>query len=222
LCCTKASPSNKKKRKEGVRGPKKGSKNRRSNLTRGDWYEACEEFTTTSTKWKSKKAFLLSDITSNKFQGSDSEVRSFGEWLKKFHAGTLKPSDGSSKRERKPDFPEVEAMLVGYIRSRKKKSEQGEDKVGISWQIMQEKALEYAEVLAELGVVQGVDQFRASSGWIANVLERNGLSALNEAGEKTSPPPRNAGPSGQRALLEFFETRQRPVRGRQQDCPRYL
>ena len=109
--------SDKNKRKEGgfKRGSKKGSKNRKSDLTRGDWFKACEAFSNTSVNWKSKKAFLLSDLTSDKFEGTDSEARSFGNWLKKFHAGTLKPTDGDSKRERKPSFPEVEEMLVGHI-----------------------------------------------------------------------------------------------------------
>jgi hypothetical protein len=171
---------NKVVKKGAKKGAKKGSKRRESNLTRGDWFKACEEYSTTSTKWKSKKAFLLSNTTSNKFVGTDSEIRSFGTWLVKHRAGTLKPTYGDSKRERKPGFPEVEEMLVGYIELRMKKFQH--DKLGISWQIMGDKALEYADKLAKCGV-QGLDHFQASSGWIGRVLERNSLSGMNLHGE---------------------------------------
>jgi hypothetical protein len=57
----------------------------------------------------------LSDATSDKF-----EARSFCRWLNLYHGGNLKPTNGASKRERKPGFPEVEKALVDYIELRMK------------------------------------------------------------------------------------------------------
>ena len=79
----------------------------------------------------------MSGANSDKFQGTDSEARSFCRWLKLYREGKLKPTNGASKRERKPGFPEVEEALVDYIELRMKKFQQ--DKLGISWQIMKDK-----------------------------------------------------------------------------------
>ena len=121
----------------------------------------------------------MADASSDKFEGTDSEARSFCRWLNLYHEGKLKPTNGASKRERKPGFPEVEEALVDYIFQH--------DKLGISRQIMKDKAMEYADMLAK-GGVQELHNFKASDSWITNVLERNGLSGMNlhgEAGEMT-------------------------------------
>ena len=62
-------------------------------------------------------------------------------------------------------FGAVADKLIAYIQLRKELMKK--DKVGLSWVVMQAKALDWAR--AELGAADAAE-FSASPGWISNVL----------------------------------------------------
>ena len=101
----------------------------------------------------------------NQFTGSQSERVSFGNYLKQYDDGTLRPNDVLS-RSLHSKFPEIEARLIAYIDLRAEKCKN--DKLGVSWQCLESRALKYA---GQLGIPE--NEFRASPGWISSTLKRH-------------------------------------------------
>eukprot|EP00117_Sycon_ciliatum_P040833 scpid67343/ scgid29947/ len=91
----------------------------------------------------------------------------FRGWLRDAEAGKLadaNPSGPQGVRNRSSQFGKIEERLVKYILLRREKFVT--DKLGLSWVILREKALDFAK--QELG--DDADSFTASSGLCLNVL----------------------------------------------------
>ena len=158
------------------RGPKAGSKNNTNNKTRLDWFKVCDDWSSTGLEFMSKKTFLESDLTSLKFSGTKSEVRSMSMYLKQYKDGGLLGSEPDNfTRKRAPLFPEVEKNLMAYLDLRSEKYQH--DKCGILWLLLRAKALAYAKKL------QVTKPFTASDGWISNFLNRHNLTGISLHGE---------------------------------------
>jgi len=153
-------------------GPKAGSKND-STKTLADWYKVCNDFHTLGTKM-SRTQFLKSDLTSEKFSGTQSEQMTFSNNYKKYLQKELDPDGGDRKRKRTPMYPELEKKLVEYIELRA--ASYTRDKLGLSWSLMRARALKYAKEL-------NIENFEASDGWIEKVLKRNNLVGIKMHGE---------------------------------------
>ena len=80
----------------------------------------------------------------------------------------------SRRSNRSGKFSEVEEKLLNYIDLRS--TLYSRDKCGLSWTIIQEKALKFAEEL-------GVEGFMASPGWVLNALNRGGKISVALHGE---------------------------------------
>ena len=88
----------------------------------------------------SQEAFLRNDATGKDMIGTRSEFQSFGKYYKIFKAVTLLPN--SNKRKRLGKYVSVELKLVRYIIHQERLCKQ--DKCGLSWSFLQEKACAYA------------------------------------------------------------------------------
>jgi len=161
------------------RGIKKGSKVVTRNTAR-DWYNACELFRSNAHSLNQTK-FLKSDLSGDSFTGTRSEQQSFGRKLTEYDKGRL--SSSMKKRIKKNEFEDVERMLVEYINRHAKKN--NGEKCGLNWSVLASQSRLYA---TECGYTD--DDFKASSGWIDNVLRRNVVEidladtiSLNEAEE---------------------------------------
>jgi hypothetical protein len=151
-------------------GRKKGS-GALLRLTSGDWFCACETFASLNVKL-SQAQFLKSTLSGPLFQGTRSEQCSFSANLKKYNKGELKNVE--KKRIRVRHFAAVEVKLVEYLKLRELKYKQ--DKLGISWLLMIEKCKKWAEDL-------GVQDFKASNGWLNNTLKFHGIERIRLHGE---------------------------------------
>ena len=65
------------------------------------------------------------------------------------------------------EFPEVEELLVKYLKLRAYNYKQ--DKCGVTWETLTAKSLEFA---TKCGI--DADTFAASPGWISKVLKQDG------------------------------------------------
>ena len=175
--------TNTKKRSHG--GIQKGTKltNFKENK---DWYRICKLWDDNEKSGKyqgrlSKRAFLLSDDTGDKFgQESDrnkqrSEESSFSQKLKKYRNNELK--NNTNIRDKKELFPKTAKKLIQYLDLRAKRYQR--DKCGVAWTTLHAKSLDFGN---QTGEAQQ-SNFEASPGWIKNVLERNDRVGINLHGE---------------------------------------
>ena len=151
-------------------GRKKGS-GAPLRLTSGDWFRACETFVSLKVK-QSQAQFLKSNLSGPLIQGTRSEQCSFSANLKKYKKGELKNVE--MKRVRTRQFAAVEEILVQYLKLRELNYKR--DKLGISWLLMIEKCLKWAEDL-------GVEDFKASDGWLNNTLKYHNMQRIRLHGE---------------------------------------
>ena len=131
--------------------------------TARDWHNACHLFRLNNHSLN-QTSFLRSDLSGDSFSGTRSEQQSFGRKLKEYDDGNLVSS--TRLRIKKGEFEDVEKMLVKYIDLRAEKYKR--DKCGLNWCSLTSKSLLYAK---QCGYTD--DEFKASSGWISNVLKRN-------------------------------------------------
>ena len=158
----KAEASGKRKRSEN--GNKVGLKpGQRVNCskTMEDWYHACQKFLECKKKngFLTRKAFLESKASGDKFSGHLIEQQSFGRYLKKFENGELKPTN--QKRSRQRRFKSIEEKMFEHLEFRVSAFKRA--RCGLSWAAVQKKCKEYADEL-------GMNEFQASPGWIADTL----------------------------------------------------
>jgi hypothetical protein len=91
----------------------------------------------------------------------------------KYLSGQLTPGKRTGKqRDKKGTYDEVADKLVRYLDLRMEKFKQ--DHLGISWSMLRNKAIKFA---GDLGLDEG--QFKASPGWISNVLKRANKVGFN-------------------------------------------
>ena len=163
--------------KKKKRGPKVGSTPDNAK-TIVQWHDACKTYRDLQKGGNkmTQKGFLISELSGDSFSGTPSEIVSFSRMLKEFDSGTLRPNI-QAKRRSTGKFDAVEKKLVEYLDLRARLHQH--DKLGLSYDIMRSKALQFAEQL-------GVTDFLASNGWIQNVLRRSGKARVvlhGEAGE---------------------------------------
>ena len=102
------------------------------------WNHICALKESTYTKM-SQVAFLQNYETGKDMIGTKSGCQSFVKYYKMFKAGTLLPNPKKSKRLGK--YVNVELKLVRYINHQARFYKQ--DKCGLSWSFLQEKACAY-------------------------------------------------------------------------------
>ena len=111
----------------------------------------------------SQSDFLQNDATGKDIIVTRSGCQSFGKYYNMLKSGTLLPN--SNKRKHLGKYVNFELKLVRYINLRARLYKQ--DKCGMSWLFLLEKARAYA-LDEESGEYQ---QFDASPGWISNLLK---------------------------------------------------
>jgi len=141
-------------------GPKKGSRNR-AKKTRAEWYACCHTYRTEFSHLK--PARFLDEYNSNNsnFTNTKSERDGLKRHLSQYDEGIL-TKDENSMRLRTPRFIEVEKKIVEYIRSER---QQGTNSTHREFKAQAE---EYANQL-------NITNFKASNGWLRNLLIRNKL-----------------------------------------------
>jgi hypothetical protein len=127
------------------------------------WYEMCEKFVTDSEKYQENQTKFLKSQDSGALDFEDRQA--FGKRLKAYKDGTL-ARDDSIKRNRKGKYLDVEQCLLAFLETREHFSENG--KMAISWPFLLEMAKRYSVALGH-----PPDDFKASPGWLANVLKRH-------------------------------------------------
>lgn len=91
-------------------------------------------------------------------------------------------------RVRRRPYADVEEDLFNYIRKRALLYQQ--DKCGLSWMLMKEKARSiYSTLFPEADVNPNLPTLKASDGWIAKVLKRNDFVGVNLHGEANDISP---------------------------------
>ena len=103
------------------------------------WHQICALKDSTYPNM-SQAAFLKNDSTGKEMIGTKSECQLFENYYKMFKAGTLLPN--SNKRKRLGEYVNVKLKLVRYINHQASLYEQ--DKYGLSWSFLKEKARAYA------------------------------------------------------------------------------
>ena len=141
-----------------------------------DWFDAIQIFKSLDPPM-SQAMFLKSSISGDLFSGTQSERQIFSRRLKEFDKGKFKDKNLNVKKLAAVGFPEVESKLVRYLELRERNYQR--DKLGVDWNYLKNKAFEFADAL-------GVEDFKASDGWLSNVLKRSnkhGIKLHGEAGE---------------------------------------
>jgi len=137
------------------------------------WYNACKTFLENPGKYqKSQINFLRSEDSG---MLDESYQMSFGKRLHAFKAGKL-PQDDSVKRVRNGKYHDVEQCLIGFMETRDTFSK---GKIAVTWPFLMELAKRFAIALG-----YSESEFRASPGWLSNVLRRNKRSLSNDTDEE--------------------------------------
>jgi transposase-like protein len=100
------------------------------------------------------------------------------KWIKKYMNGDYDviPNGKQRKRARDFDYHEVEMKLVEYI-NLKMNERNPTETLDLTHRNLQKKALELASMTYEAGSDELIE-FKASNGWISNVLRRNHLEGI--------------------------------------------
>jgi hypothetical protein len=184
----------------GGGGGKKGAK--RNDRPQSFWYALCETFENglNENRWKTQTDFLRSSSFATTAAGATittttsttvnpKDKMAFSRALKKFRNGKLKNVKASRVRARK--FEDVAEYLVEYYIASLQQDErmcafrQQRNKCGaaVSWGILQEKAIAFAKSKGYPTDENDPDAFKASPGWISNVLKRGNLVPIARHGK---------------------------------------
>jgi hypothetical protein len=160
---------------ERKRGGQKGKAN--IALTQAHWYGLCSRYELQrNNKPKLGQAeFLRSSLSGGAIQDTQGNRVIFGKKWRLYCKGELR-SSSVLKRFKTSHFEDVEEKVVDYLELRARLYRQ--DKCGLSSDIIREKAMAIA---ANLGYAEGA--FKASQGWISNVLRRHNKIGSNLHGE---------------------------------------
>lgn len=96
--------------------------------------------------------------------------------MKSFDKGALKAESSSSRyRTKEGRFLDVEECLMEFIRLRQQKYSR--NKAGLTWSTLMDRTRQIACRILPAG-----HEFKASSGWLTNVLRRNNIVGIGERG----------------------------------------
>ena len=173
------------------RGPKPGQKNS-AQKTVEQWYNACRTYkelvaansnnnngdNDDNTAKMSQVDFLRSELSGPSFSGSNSETVGFSRMLKDYESGKLthdNTADMNCRRRRQGEYPLVEKILLSYVDLRAGNIHS--EKWGTSWAFLRELSSEIAKKV-------GITDFKASNGWLSNVLKRGKKKFIEFQGEE--------------------------------------
>mmetsp|Transcript_839 Transcript_839/g.1413 ORF Transcript_839/g.1413 Transcript_839/m.1413 type:complete len:195 (-) Transcript_839:158-742(-) len=175
-----------------------------------------------SQKQMSRKSFTLQEQSELCEKWKATNGKNFGVWCRN-HAvkdatmrGYLKKDRNNgyanigahdAKRQKKSPYFEVEQRLVEFLKLRRE--QYSPDNLGISYLLLQEKCLQFANFLPE----DIRSDFKASPGYISNVLKRNGFGGvnLNCEGGKVNDEEAVANQGNNSEFNELIEKNDAPV-----------
>ena len=140
-------------------------------LTKESWYRICSLYRHHHHNNMSQVAFLRSSFSGTEVSGTQSDQQVFSKNLKLYDAGTLQPT--SAKRQKEPKFPEVEKKVVQYVKLRLQRHKR--EKLGVTWAGLTQMAKKFAAEEPD----PKYRNFSASSGWMQNLMRRNGIANVN-------------------------------------------
>jgi len=162
-----------KKRSKG--GVKKGSK--RVDRPASFWFALCAKYD--AGNYKSQCAFLRSKDSGDTVN-SRNHQQIFQRKLKAYKEGKLSDSN-DQKRNRSGTYLQVEEQLLRYIELRSQLYIR--DKCGLTYLYLKDKALQFASHLGHN------DSFKASNGWLSNVVRRGKKISIALHGEGMDMSP---------------------------------
>jgi hypothetical protein len=125
------------------------------------------------------------------------KTSTFSTWKKQVESKKITeqmPGIENKKRDVKGDYDALEKRLVQYIQLRNEHYQR--DHCGLSWLYLREKAKVYAnQMLSDEERVK----FKASPGWLSNVLRRHDIVGVNLQGESGEVDPAKA----EQAMAKF-------------------
>jgi hypothetical protein len=133
----------------------------------------------------------------------------FGEWVKDFRekklTAPLNNYQGNITRINRALFSKVEVKLIEYID--KRNEAYPSQKIGLSWGILKEKALQITNSLFDAKEITEKElphykQFAASDKWISDILKRSEYQHINLLGEDADVDEKTAEP-----LMEEFRVK---------------
>jgi len=159
------------------KGVAKGQK-LKNDKTMEEWWNACQryEFEKKKKTDLSYGMFLASAISGNKFENTHSMRNSFGNYYKKYRAGTLERT--SVKRQCVREFVSIEKKLCEYLDARTRKHQR--HKLGVTRVLLKEECLKWYRQDPELSQ----KPFSCSDGWLNNALHRHGYAGSRGEGSE--------------------------------------
>ena len=157
--------------------------------------------TYSDSNFKTYDKFLIHASNQYLFKGSDyyknlntcdgpPPVSTFKNWFKaKNKRSIYSQSQNTNKKARTVKNPRLDDMVFNYIvKAENKLSEFG---LGLSWSVVQSRALQFAKQLHLNGLMNDEDfiNFRASRGWIEKLKRRKKLSVSKLLGEANTLSP---------------------------------
>ena len=144
-------------------------KQKRRALSREQWWNICNDFRTKYQDKLNKKEYLTRIVPSDVLCYDKSAYVSFTRWLKKYDSNELLPHQ-QFKRSREGYYPAVEKKLAEYIHYRRRSG------ASVRWNEIRDKALQLGS--QESG--EEYSKFKATPGWIKQVLRRSHLENYSE------------------------------------------
>jgi hypothetical protein len=149
-------------------------------LDRNFWFQLCRMFDDNLPKYGKKQALFLAHSDSGTVVENTNKFRNkMSRWYRKYKDGSLIADEPGRKRNRPGEYEDVGERLIAHLN-------ETEDATGagLSWEQMRIKA---REISVELG---RDDSFKASSGWLHNVLRKaNKLSTMPNTTSKSKLEP---------------------------------
>ena len=140
--------------------------------SQGYWYKICHLYRT--NHYRSQSSFLRSE-ESGDIDDSGSNRSLFTKNLKKYDKGELSERMDIHRIRKANKFKPIEIKVVNYLEMRERSFQRC--KLGMSWSILLSKAEHWGKEM------DGMQDFKASTGWLSKVLHRNEFKSVNAHGE---------------------------------------
>ncbi len=139
------------------------------------WHDLCLKYT--QSKFSSANSFLRAAESGTDVSLDD--ARTFTRVLKKFKEGRL--NNDEQKRNKLSPYEDIKARLLKYIELQERLCNQ--DKSGLSWGLLKQKALVFADQLGH------GKTFKAGDSFIAGVLRHGKKKSVSLHGEGKEMTP---------------------------------